>query len=661
MEKVQRTPLSEARWAELAAQIQDPALPLAIRSARRLELFLREEQIVKFPGEKIPAWRTIPQFPDIYAEGEKEAIWNGKYMHEQGRVTNLASDFEGILAKGLIPRRQTAAANLEKGIGDKDFLQAAIITIDAILEYADRYEIPALSDALRYGAHSFETALQSIRILHFGLWASNVYHNTVGRFDQYMLPYYQADVEKGVLTRASALELLEEFFLSFNRDSDLYTGMQQGDNGQSMMLGGCDRAGNCAVNDLTYLCLDASLHVSRIDPKINLRVDKNTPISLYEKATELTKQGLGFPQYSNDDIVIPALVSYGYDLEDARDYSVAACWEFIVPGVGADIPNIGAVCHAKIADYCIRQFLPQCESFEQLMDHYRRELKAQSAAVAESVKNLFVEPAPYQSVLMRDSIAIGKDISQGGKYNNYGIHGTAFGDGVDQLTAVKDVVFDKKLLTAEEFLSKLEKDFEGDEELLHYLRNDAPKIGRDLSAKPVGEAVLAAYGEALAGIQNERGGIFRAGTGSAMYYVWHAEGMHMLANGHKTEEDFSCNFSPSLLLSKGGPISIVQGFSFENVCHTCNGGPLTLELHDTVFRNEEGSKKVALLVKTFIDLGGHQLQLNAISRETLLDARQHPEKYPNLIVRVWGWSGYFVQLDTMYQDQILARTSYQAV
>jgi len=661
MEKSERRHLTDARRIQIEHLIRESGDPLVIRSAKRLALFLEEERIVKEPGENIPGWRTIISFPDIYADGEKEAIWQGKYMHEQGRVTNLASDFEGILAEGLAPRKAKALENLAKGVGDADFLRAAVISIDAITTYADRYEIPALSDAIRTGAKSFLSALQLIRILHFGLWASNVYHNTVGRFDQYMLPYYRADVEKGILDEAQALALLEEFFLSFNRDSDLYTGMQQGDNGQSMMLGGCDREGNCAVNELTYLCMEASLHNGRIDPKINLRVDKNTPISLYEKATELTKQGLGFPQYSNDDVVIPALVRYGYDLEDARNYSVAACWEFIVPGVGADVPNIGAVCHAHVADHCIREHLADCASFEELMYHVRRELKLRGAEVAAQVEGLFVEPAPYQSVLMAQCINEGKDISCGGKYNNYGIHGTAFGDGVDQLCAVKDIVFDKKQLTGAQFLEKLNEGFENDRELLHYLRNDAPKIGRDNSATAVAEDVLDAYAQALSGLKNDRGGIFRAGTGSAMYYVWHAEGLPMLANGHRPEEDFSCNFSPSLLLNKCGPVSIVQGFSLENLGKVCNGGPLTLELHDTVFRNAEGCQKVAMLVKAFVDMGGHQLQLNAISRETLLDAREQPEKYPNLIVRVWGWSGHFVQLDEMYQDQILARTSHQAV
>ena len=159
----------------------------------------------------------------------------GRYIHEQGRVCNISSDWEGVLRDGLLKRRE---------LGNEDMRA----TVDAVIAYADRYEDEALSHAVRYGATGYLNAMQMFRILHFCLWASNVYHNTVGRFDQYMYPYYRADVDAGRLDEETALKLTEEFFLSFNRDSDLYIGMQQGDNGQSMMLGGCKADGSCAVN-----------------------------------------------------------------------------------------------------------------------------------------------------------------------------------------------------------------------------------------------------------------------------------------------------------------------------------------------------------------------------------------------------------------------------
>ena len=640
--KAFRHELSKERWDEISARIQDPALTLSARAALRLKLFLEEEQALRIEGEHIPAWRTIISFPDIYAEGEKERRMQGHYVHEQGRVCNISSDWEGVLRDGLLKR---------KALGNEDMRT----TIDAVIAYADRYENAELSHAVRYGATGYLNAMQMFRILHFCLWASNVYHNTVGRFDQYMYPYYRADVDAGRLDEETALKLTEEFFLSFNRDSDLYIGMQQGDNGQSMMLGGCKADGSCAVNELTYICLKASLHNRRIDPKINLRVDKNTPIELYELCTQLTRQGLGFPQYANDDVVIPALVSMGYDEADARNYTVAACWEFIIPGVAMDIPNIGAVSHAELVRNVILSELRNCDRFEDLLERVRLAEIAEADRQEPGFKPLWIEPAPYQSVLMSDPT---HDISEGAKYNNYGIHGTGFATAVDQLSAVQAFVYGDGSVSKDALIEAMENNFADNVALKHKLRERAPKLGRDEVCEELLDTLIRYFHDAWQGRTNERGGIFRTGTGSAMYYLWHARDLGATADGRCAGEMLAANFSPSLMLTDAGPLSVLQAMSRPNLNLVCNGGPMTLELHDTVFKNEEGIHKVAQLVRTYIMLGGHQLQLNAVSRETLLDAQRHPEEHQSLIVRVWGWSGHFIQLDKGYQDQIIERTSY---
>ena len=246
---VSRHQLSSERWEQISRQIQQPSLSLSARAALRLKLFLEEEDAVLMPDDPIPAWRTLISFPDIYAEGEKERLCAGCWVHEQGRVCNISSDWEGVLKSGLLARREK---------GNKDMQ----LTIDAVIAYADRYEDENLSHVIRYGANSYLSAMQMFRILHFCLWASNVYHNTVGRYDQYMYPYFKADLDSGKLDAETALKLTEEFFLSFNRDSDLYIGMQQGDNGQSLMLGGCKADGSCAVNELTYIWKANSISIS---------------------------------------------------------------------------------------------------------------------------------------------------------------------------------------------------------------------------------------------------------------------------------------------------------------------------------------------------------------------------------------------------------------
>jgi formate C-acetyltransferase len=208
-----------------------------------------------------------------------------------------------------------------------------------------------------------------------------------------MLPYYESDKKRGV-TREELLESIEEFFIMLNCDSDLYVGMQQGDNGQSMVLGGVTRDGSCAYNELSELSLMASLELKLIDPKINLRVDKNTPLEIYELGTKLTREGLGFPQYNNDDTVIPGLIKWGYDTEDARDYVVAACWEPIIPGKGTDVNNIGAFCLAEAVRECTVRDLCGCKSMNEFTGYVASEIRRQCEKFPEMFANIYMEPAP---------------------------------------------------------------------------------------------------------------------------------------------------------------------------------------------------------------------------------------------------------------------------
>ena len=369
LEKQHATLRRDAAWT-LAERFSREGVAPERRAAEGLRAMLAAEQPAFLPGERIAFLRTVKQIPDLYTPAEMEALRGNAVYHEKGCVFNISPDYATTIREGLDARRAEIAARLRRAEEERDdaaveFLTAALSGVDAVLDLAERYRAAAHAQGLveianllgrvpRQGATTFHEALQFLRILHYTLWCEGEYHNGLGRFDQYLWPYYQADLAAGRLTADAALELIEEFFLSCNRDSDLYIGVQQGDNGQSLMLGGVDRNGKDAFNDLSRLCLKASCELAVIDPKINLRVTSNTPLEVLEAGTELTRQGLGFPQYANDDVVIPALVRHGYALEDARDYTVAACWEFIIPGCGMDIPNIGAVSFPAVVDRALR-------------------------------------------------------------------------------------------------------------------------------------------------------------------------------------------------------------------------------------------------------------------------------------------------------------------
>ena len=146
-----------------------------------------------------------------------------------------------------------------------------------------------------------------------------------------------------------------------------------------------------------------------------------------------------------------------------------------------------------------------------------------------------------------------------------------------------------------------------------------------------------------------------------MYYLWQSETLPATADGREAFDYLPANFSPSLFITKTGPLSVVKGFSPKNLKRASNGGPLTLELHDTVFKNEDSIKKVAKLVQAYVINGGHQLQLNAVNGKDMLDAQINPEKHRDLIVRVWGWSGHFIELDKKYQNQIIKRVEFNEI
>lgn len=633
-------------------------MPDVTRTAVRLETALANEQPFLAPGEIIAFTRTLPNLPRIFDDAEWEAITANRFIHELGNVSNLSPDYAKLIATGLSP--------MLAQLGDSVEHQAMRRAINAVLALTARYAqaaraqgLNALADTLTrvpaYGARTFREALQSLRILHYAMWCEGDYHNTLGRFDQYMMPYLQADLNAGTETEESAFELLEAFFLACNRDSDLYPGMQQGDNGQSIVLGGMTPDGRDGFNLLSRMCLKASAELRLIDPKINLRVSRETPLDVYELGTELTKLGLGFPQYENDDVAIPALIAQGYALEDARNYAMAACWEFIIPGKGMEIPNIGALPFANVVDRVIRERLCACADMAALKAGIEQEIFRSVRETLSARRNLYVIPSPFLSLFFDGCVENAQDISLGCVYNNWGLHGTGLAPAADMLAAVEHAVFQGDT-APETLLSAMAANFDGYEELRDLLQHHCPKMGNDEDAADQHAVwLLETFARSVEGLTNERGGVIRAGTGSAMYYISHATELGATADGREKGTPLPANYAPSLNIRLNGPVSLIKSFTKPDLGKTINGGPLTIEFSESVFTQEESIRKVAQLVQLFILRGGHQLQLNTVNRERLLDAQAHPEHYRNLIVRVWGWSGYFVELDKCYQDHIIRR------
>ncbi len=588
-----------------------------------------------------------------------------------GGVGNVAPNYARVIGKGFdecVRVIRESMANTTDG-ERLAFGRAMLSCIDSVFAFCERYRAHAeqvggyeLAEALAHiphkGARTFYEALVFLRLIIYFIRSCFHTHMPIGRFDQYMLPYYTSDRARGV-SKEDLFELLEEFFISINFDADLYAGMQTGDNGQSMVLGGFDADGRDCYNELSELCLRASLELKIIDPKINLRVGRSTRPEVYRLGTELTRAGLGYPQYCNDDVIAPGLIKLGYAPADAYNYCVAACWEAIIPHVDSGIPNLETMDFPRVVSEVITRELGPCESFEDLLKRAEEAIATECEVLIERQRSCYIREAPFLSVFLDGCCETLRDLSHGGtKYHNYGCHGAGLATATDSLAAVKELVYTEGRLTKERLLAALEADFEGYEEERNLLLS-CPKMGNgDETVEGIARTLLDAFARNMNRRDNYHGGVWRAGTGSAMDYLSKGSRCPATADGRHKGAPYSSSFSPSLEARPDGLLSVIRDFTAFDLTETVNGGPLTVEIHDTALRNEMGMQKTAELVRLFVELGGHQLQLNSINRETLLDAQVHPEQYPHLIVRVWGWSGYFNELDRPYQDHVIRRVEY---
>lgn len=653
------------------------------RSSQLLEEMCKAEDPMVFPNERIAFIRTRAHVPFYYDHKDlkHELKWKKGVVFEP--FHNITPDYNILLREGILHQRVLAESMFHstKDKAERSFLAAVMQSVDMVLHLAHRYEIAAravnnhevanlFARVPMHGAETFHEALQSLRFISSIFNMADNYQFGFGRMDQYLFPYYEREIREQRLTREGAKELLAEFFISLNKDTDLYRGIQQGDNGQSVMLGGCKpEDGSSAVNDLTYLIMEVSRDLKLIDPKINLRIDSSTPDDLLELGCELTRCGLGFPQYSNDEVVIPALEKKGYSLEDARNYTVAACWEFIIPGKGIEIVNQGAVSFPAAVDIAFEKAMKARGGFS--MDKCRKIIRDN---MKEQVKNILENrdirtlPSPFASLFFHGALAARKDASLCVPYQNIGIHGAGSANAADALAAIALTAQESGETGLRELLDAKKKNFEGYAELRDKLLNEMPKVGNaDLRVDSELKFLFDAFADAADALSTEKRKV-RPGSGSAMYYIWLTDEnvfdwvieptVGATADGKLKGEALSTSLAPSHGIKVDGILSVLKSYSVIDYSRIMNGGPITIELSPSVFDSDDGIRKLSQLIKYFVKLGNQQLQLNVLDAAVLEDAMAHPERHRNLIVRVWGWSGYFTELAPEYQRHVLNRHKY---
>ncbi len=590
----------------------------------------------------------------------------------------------------------------------KAYYQSTIIVLHAVQKTMERYialadeqagvcadaarqrELRKIAEVLRWiksdAPRDFYEALQLFYIFQYLVWMEGEFLIPPGRMDQYLYSYYKADIAAGRYTNEQIFELLECMFIKLNYEIDKThgeAGKFESDTGQSVTVGGIDpRTGLDASNELTIMIMDTKLDLRLSDPRIHLRVHEGTPETVWKKAAELTAAGMGFPTYDCDETIIRALTEHEeYSLEDARDYAGSGCWEIVIQGKSIN-RNLGDVDCLRNLEWALndgKNVLPidreaigtvegrwglrtgnveSFDTFDDLMRAFKAQMKHNIDTVACNCNNSRFGPAPMYSALMDDCMEKGAAIEDGGcRYYETDFQMSSLSNCADALYAIKRLVFTEKRFTLCEFRDILLANYEGHEALRQEIVNKFPKFGNgDSEVDDIANAVVRYFSREVRKHKNSFEGPYRARVSSALGYVAIARGLGASADGRKCSDFYAANLSPGLGAERTGPTGVMLSCGKIPTEGLAGGSILDITFNPAALVNEEQRDKFIALLKTYFRLGGLQAQINVVDRATLLDAKAHPENYPDLLVRLWGFSSYFVSLPEDYQDQIIRRT-----
>ena len=511
---------------------------------------------------------------------------------------------------------------------------------------------------------TFMQALQLVWFIHNAFLMEGRGAMALGRIDQYLYPFYKKDIKKGIITDEKVVELLENVFIKLQKDT------------VNICIGGQNINGGCDVNNLSYCVLKAVGNCKVPGPNLSLRFTQNTPYEFLDECLKVIGTGIGYPAIMNDDINIPALKEYGYDEEDVYNYSMVGCIENFITGMQPPWTDSGIkppICFDYLFNNGISEFNQSCgidtgsieniTSMQEFMQVFEKQVEyAVKDCIAEfNYKNNAINqeffPEPFLSCFCYDCIGRGLDINNGGsKYpsvHGRGIHG--FATTVDSLAAIEKVVFVDKKASLTDVKNALNANFIGYEEI-HKLLLDAPKYGNN-------DDFVDKYAVWLVDFMSEQFKKYKTRDGGAIYIaaatnvhnVWVGGVTGATPDGRKASEPYSDASSPTYGKDVKGPTTTFNSLSKPNLKKVACGSVVNQKYSPEMF-NDKNRPKLQALIRTYFKKGGQEVQINATSRETLIDAMNNPEKYKNLVVRVSGFSAYYVQLGRSVQLDILNRT-----
>ncbi len=692
-----------------------------LNGRERTRFAVSDEAFRVYEREIIPFWsgatirdRLFERMSDPWRRAFEAGAFT-EFMEQRSPGHAILDD--KIYRHGFLEFRERIAAhrnrldylNDPEASAKREQLEAMALCVDALIHNAERHaelarrlaaeeanperkaELSAITEICAHvPAHpprTFHEALQCYWFVHLGVITElNTWDSfNPGRIDQHLYPFYVRGLEDGTLTREKARELLQCFWIKFNNQpAPPKVGVTEEQSGTYtdfalVNLGGLTPDGGDAVNELSYLMLEVVEEMQLVQPSACIQLSKRNPDRFLRRACRVVRTGLGQPSMFNTDAIVKEMLHDGKRIDDARCGGPSGC--VTVSAFGKESCTLTGYCNwPKILELALHDGVdprsgerlgpatgdPRAfTSFEQVLDAYRMQLKyVVDVKIAGNnlIERLYAErmPAPYMSVLMDDCIERGRDYHDGGpRYNPTYIQGVGMGTLTDSLAAVHHHVFDRKTLPMGHLLDALAVDFEACEALRETLRNKGPRYGNDDDrADWIAEEVFRAYCEVLDGRPNTKGGRYRVNLLPTTVHVYFGSVVGATPNGRRAGSPLSEGISPSQGADVRGPTAVIR--SAGRIDHARTGGTLLNMRFAPDVLEGDGVDRLASLVRSYFRMDGHHVQFNVFDAGTLREAQKRPDEYRHLIVRVAGYSDYFVDVGRDLQEEIISRTEHRS-
>ncbi|HEY9077289.1 MAG TPA: glycyl radical protein [Anaerolineaceae bacterium] len=678
-------------------------------------------QITELRETIFPYWRgrtledvisgRIPDDVRIAVRGKAFSL--NQTDHAQGHILPdvpawLTLGIEGLVNKVMDARRNPEVQTAEQQV----FYDSCLIALQAARELAVRYaqlaaqlekdetdpqrkeELSKISlicnNLSSQPAKTFWEMLQSTWFLFVLLQIeSNASSFSPGRLDQYGLSYLLQDLDKGLLTLTEAQELLECFWLKFNEivllrsstSAKYFAGFPIGFN---LMIGGQCAPGVDATNPLSYMCLRAHADIGLTQPNLSIRIHSRSPQSFLRAASLVISRGGGIPQVFNDEVIIPGQIRRGVTISDAYDYAAVGCVELSIPGKALGWSDASMFNMVRILELTLfggkdptqgdqiglsTPCLDQVKHFSDLEDIYLQQLAHFVQLMVKGCNivdqaHAEVLPSPFLSVTIQGCLEKGKDVTAGGAlYNFSGVQGVQIANMADSLEAIRTAVFRLEWISAGDMLKVLQNNFQGSENLRQRLINQVPKMGNDVDEV---DEHAKKWAEHFCNLVTQyptiRGGIYQPGFYTVSAHVPMGENVGAMPDGRLAGQPLADGgLSPMSGCDRHGPTAVLRSLSKIDLSLATNGTLLNMKMLPSFFETQDALDKFIALLRGFCILKIPHVQFNVIASQTLRDAQEHPENYRGLVIRVAGYSAYFVELDKSLQNEIIARTSYHTL